>query len=209
MRKGRYIRRRAASKMLTTVLALLLVVGLSVGGTLAWLTATTDKVTNTFTVGDINIKLDEAPLRNDNTLDEEADRIQANNNYKIVPGGKSPKDPILTVLANSEDCYVYVSISNTLKLNGTVVVTPNVTADWTAVETNGDETLYRYKEVVKLSTDAQELPVFTEVTYSDTITKDVIETLRGKQIVLEGFAHQSANTDQATADAAAIAALLS
>ena len=212
MRKGRYIRRRTASRMLTTVLALLLVVGLSVGGTLAWLTAQTEDVTNTFTIGDINIKLDESVLKNDNTLDTTKPRVQGNDNYKIVPGGKSPKDPILTVESGSEKCYAYVCITNTMKLEGgtSPVVTHNLdTTKWTKVAESGDKVLYRYFEIVNALEAEKKLPVFTEVSYAETILKTDIgeldnEKYPNKLIKIEGFAHQSDNiTDVSVADAAA------
>lgn len=184
-------RKGIATKAMFMILAVVLIVGISVGGTLAWLTATTGPVTNTFTVGDINITLAETTPAN----------------YKIVPGGESAKNPTITVLKGSENCYVYVTVDNTVVLNGTVVATPDInTANWILVEQVENKALYRYKDVVETNaTNDQILPVFTKVSYSDTITKDNIAALTDTTIVINGFAHQSENTNQNVADAAAIA----
>lgn len=192
MSNGKFAKRKGvATKMMFMILAVVLIVGISVGGTLAWLTATTGPVTNTFTVGDINITLTETTPTN----------------YKIVPGGEDNKDPTITVLKNSENCYVYVTVDNTVVLNGTVVATPNIdTTNWIEVQTTGTKTLYRYKDVVPASTtNDQPLPVFTKVVYSDTITKGNINTLANTTIVINGFAHQSDNTTLSVANDAAIA----
>ena len=50
-------RRSVSSKTLALLLALVLVLGVAAGGTIAWLVAQSDTVTNTFTYGDINIAL--------------------------------------------------------------------------------------------------------------------------------------------------------
>lgn len=192
MSNGKFAKRKGvATKAMFVILAVVLIVGISVGGTLAWLTATSGPVTNTFTVGDINITLTETTPTN----------------YKIVPGGEDNKDPTITVLKNSENCYVYVTVDNTVVLNGTVVATPNIdTTNWIEVQTTGTKTLYRYKDVVPASTtNDQPLPVFTKVVYSDTITKGNINTLANTTIVINGFAHQSDNTTLSVANDAAIA----
>lgn len=193
MSNGKFAKRKGvATKTMFMILAVVLIVGISVGGTLAWLTATSGPVTNTFTVGDINITLTETTPAS----------------YKIVPGGEDSKDPTITVLKNSENCYVYVTVDNNVVLNGTVVATPNIdtTNCWIEVQTTGTKTLYRYKDVVPASTTKdQPLPVFTKVGYSNTITKGNINTLANTTIVINGFAHQSDNTTLSVANDAAIA----
>jgi len=169
------------------VLCLVLVLGLTIGGTIAFLTDKTETLTNTFTVGDISITLTET------TTD-----------YKIVPGGESAKDPVITVKSGSEKCYVYALVENNLVVEGTVVGTPNIdTTKWTAVGTNGTKTLYRYNEVVDAASADQELAVFTKVSYANTLTAEQVATLANKTILVSGYAHQKDNTDQATADTAA------
>lgn len=177
-------------KATIAVVAFALVLCFAIGGTLAWLSDESETVTNTFTVGDIDITLTE-------TTGED---------YKIIPGGKEGKNPKVTVEATSEKCYVYVLVDNTVRINDTVVATPNIdTNNWIEVSKSGTKTLYRYNEIVDASTAAQERFVFTEVTYADTITKDNIDALNDTTIVITAYAHQSENTTQDAADAAAIA----
>ena len=75
-------------KILALTLVFALALALGIGGTVAWLTAQTDSVVNTFTVGDITLSL-----------------AETQSTYKIVPGGKDAKDPKLTVTKGSEICY--------------------------------------------------------------------------------------------------------
>ena len=112
-----------ARKILVSVAALALVAALSIAGTLAYLT---DKgtVTNTFTVGNIGITLDEALVNDegkavkkntDNTLTpvdklEEATRV-AGNSYHLLPGHSYTKDPTVTVAAKSEEAYLRILVT--------------------------------------------------------------------------------------------------
>ena len=73
-------------KKLTTVLAIVLVVALSVAGTYAYLTDKTATIKNTFTVGNVNIDLTEG----------------TGEFYKMVPGTTIEKNPKVTVEADSE-----------------------------------------------------------------------------------------------------------
>ena len=200
MSNGKYSKRRGVTtKAMSLILAIVLVVGVSVGGTLAWLTAQTTAVENTFTVGNITITLAET-FNTDSNDDGTPDKWVG----KVVPGGTHPKDPKITVELGSEKCYVYALVTNTCKIGGDVVITPNIdTAKWTPVGTSGDKILYRYADIVDASAADQPLPVFTEVAYSETILESNISSLSSTSITIQGYAHQSDNTDQNTADAAA------
>lgn len=98
--------------LLTAVAALLLVV-MSVGATLAYLTSTTQTVKNTFTVGNVTIILNEARVTGDGTVMPDHDDRVITNSYTLQPGLTYPKDPTVTVKAGSEDCYVRVQVSVT------------------------------------------------------------------------------------------------
>lgn len=80
--------------VLALVLALTLLVGVGVGGTAAWLAASSETVENTFTYGDINIKLEET----------------TGCDYQFVPGAEIHKDPKVTVKAGSEKCWLFVEV---------------------------------------------------------------------------------------------------
>ena len=58
---------KTRSKALLLTLCAVLLVAATIFGTMAYLTST-DTVTNTFTVGKVNIKLDEAKANSDGTL---------------------------------------------------------------------------------------------------------------------------------------------
>ena len=79
-------------KTLTMILAFALVFALGVGGTLAWLTATDDPITNTFTTSDITVEL-----------------AETKSNFQMVPGHTIDKDPKVTV-GGDVDAYVFVKV---------------------------------------------------------------------------------------------------
>lgn len=87
-------RRSVSGRLFVLMLALVLVLGCAVGGTVAWLVAKTDPVVNTFTYGDINITLTET----------------TGDDYKIIPGVDIGKDPKVTVKAGSEACWLFVKV---------------------------------------------------------------------------------------------------
>lgn len=87
-------RRSVSSRAFIALLALVLVIGCVAGGTVAWLVATTDTVTNTFTYGNINIALAET----------------TGTSYKIIPGTDITKNPKVTVKGGSEACWLFVKV---------------------------------------------------------------------------------------------------
>lgn len=87
-------RRSVSSRAFIALLALVLVIGCVAGGTVAWLVATSDTVTNTFTYGNIDIALAET----------------TGTNYKVIPGTVIEKDPKVTVKAGSEACWLFVKV---------------------------------------------------------------------------------------------------
>lgn len=87
------------TKVKSVILALcaLTVVAATVLATLAYLTDK-ETVVNTFTVGNVDISLQET--------DVDGDGDQSGNSYHIVPGKTYKKDPTVTVNAGSEESYV-------------------------------------------------------------------------------------------------------
>ena len=108
MSKGRYEQKENRrhrifeKKSLALILACVLLVGGVIGGTVAWLTAKTNKVTNVFTTSDISIEL------------KETTEI-----YKMIPGWTISKDPKVKVTSGSEDCYLFIKVEEGI---GTVKV---------------------------------------------------------------------------------------
>lgn len=99
---------KTKSKALLLALCAVLLVAASVLGTLAYLTSQ-DQVTNTFTVGKVEINLDEKDV----TKSDDS-RTEIGNEYHLLPGQTYVKDPTVTILEGSESSYVrmIVKVSN-------------------------------------------------------------------------------------------------
>ena len=103
--------------LLLSVCAVLMMTAL-VFGTFAYLTDS-ESVTNTFTVGSVGLKLDEAKVNTDGTPVPDADRVKENE-YHLLPGMTYTKDPTIHVSSDSEDCWLFVKITKgaNFTLNG-------------------------------------------------------------------------------------------
>lgn len=100
---------KTKSKALLLTLCAVLLIAASVLGTMAYLTSS-DTVTNTFTVGKVQITLDEAAVNLDGTPIEGAARVKQNS-YKLLPGLTYTKDPTVTVLNGSDAAYVRMKVT--------------------------------------------------------------------------------------------------
>ena len=154
-------------KKITLLLSLVLAVAMGIGGTLAWLTAKTEAVKNTFTVGNINITLTETTT-----------------NYKMVPGQTIAKDPKVTVKAGSEACWLFVKIAESDNLDDFISYAVDLSEDsWK--ELSGVPGVY-YREVAASDTDQNfdvigyqsgESATFTanKVLVKDSVTKAMMD----------------------------------
>ena len=201
-------------KLVIAVVALSVAMCCMIGGTLAWLLDESNEVTNTFTVGKIEITLWENNLQADGTLGTE--EVTENETYKVVPGASQPKNPTVTVKANSENCYVYMKVTNNmvLKIDGQTVevATYTVNTGWELIGVATDATtgvktyLYRFNTIQKLDAenDQDVTALFDEITYADEeILLENIGDLYNKTIVIKAYAHQSDNVSDTVADEAA------
>ena len=166
-------------KIVVIALTCVLLVCCVVGGTMAWLTAGTGEVKNTFTVGDINIELNES-----GAVDEDATGNKDNvfdKAYDFVPGDVLIKDPLVTVKANSEKCYVFIkAVESNNNINNVheddIIVWTVNTNIWTPVDGHPS---YWYKIVDKSSQDQKfTVLVGNQVTVSTAVTKEMVGTLR-------------------------------
>jgi len=173
-----YAKKKSVSmKVVILLLAVVLLIGGAVGGTLAWLIASTNTVTNTFTVGDIDIDLTE-------TVNGESQSALTsavtNDGFKMVPGTDLSKDPKVTVKANSEDCWLFIKVTaaNGVALSGQSTdedyITYTMADEWTAVP-NNDGVYYRS---VTTSNADQSFEVLknNQVHVLDTVTKAMMKT---------------------------------
>ncbi len=188
MKRGKYETPRAAKhhnskKGLAALLSLVLVIGCVIGGTLAWLTDTTDPVTNTFTIGDINLMLKESPYNANGTYGTPVENVE--NSYPLLPGSTYKKDPFVTVTANSEDCYLFVKVTVTDDIQSYLTYTLNLTETngWKSVP-NEDDVYYR--EVARQDEDQTWYLIAGNDTH-DTGVISVKDTIVKKGAASDGF----------------------
>lgn len=148
-------------KSLTLILALALVIVGVVAGTLAWLTDTTAPVKNTFTTSDIDI-----------TLTEEAGGTAKE--FKMVPSFDITKDPKATVLAGSEECYLFVKLAKSANFDDFMTFE---TADgWTKLTGVTGDVYYRKVLTANMGT-AYSVLKNDKVTVKSTVTKTMMNGL--------------------------------
>ena len=160
-------------KILAIVLAVVLLVGAVVGGTLAWFIDQTDTIENTFTVGNIDIELDETNTNLDGDNDVNT------NDYKMIPGWTITKDPKATVLAGSEDCYLFVKLDKSANFDSFMEY--KMAEGWIKLETDAEgnalDGVY-YREVITDDED-QEFYVIdgNKVAVKATVTKAMMDDI--------------------------------
>lgn len=193
-------RRRQAKirKMLLSLSLVLVICMAAVGGTIAWLTSVTGEVTNTFTYGDIEIKLDET----------------TGSDYKFIPSVDLAKDPKVTFTKDSEACYLFVKVTesgwnNKSLLNGKI--TYAIDSAWTELTGvalgNGEKVYYRTLTAAQAKTGQKYYILAGDVTnpngfvdVSENVTKQDLETLKDVEVKLtfKAYAIQSENTGSAS-----------
>lgn len=159
--------------LLSTILALVLVIG--VGATLAYLSAADARLTNTFSLAEVDTEINE-------------DLTNGNKTVKVENVGKSPVYIRARLMVSGIDPkqVVIVSSEPTEKVPGTVyLVMPNVTQDWDLVAGNGDshytDNFYYYKGVVYSSaadatpsgkTPTETSALLQKVVFADDLAKN-------------------------------------
>lgn len=134
---------KTKKKALLTVLCAAALVFGSVFGTYAYLTDKTEEVKNTFTIGNVDITLTETWNADD---PEDEDNINDHWSALLMPGKNYAKDPVVTVTANSENCYLFVKFdknNNTFKdgevTKDVIVFESTLTADKGWTQGNGTD----------------------------------------------------------------------
>ena len=184
-------------KQIVLIVSLALVIAVGIGATIAWLTDKTDTVVNTFTVGDVAIGLTETP-NTDSDSDGKNDIWTA----KMIPGTTLPKDPVVTVEAGSEVCWVFVKVE---EKSGDVTVNYSdreseectfasfldyeIVEGWVAGNGEGEgnngvpEGVYFREHLISAEAGIDtEYPVLKEnqVIVLDTITNEMMEALKAQ-----------------------------
>ena len=173
-------------KGLAMVLALVLLAVCAVSGTLAWLTAKSDTVVNTFTTSDIKVELTET-----------------NETYKMVPGYDIHKDPKAKVLAGSEECFLFVKLEKSQNFDD--FLTYEMAEGWTLVpsETN----VYFRKVLTADIGTAYSVLKGDQVTVKGEVTKAMMDGLTTEtlpKLTVTAYAsqlHKNATTEFTAAEA--------
>lgn len=198
---------KTTRKVVLTLVCAILLVAATIMGTMAYLTST-DEVVNTFTVGKVAIKLDEAKANTDGTPVQGTDRVKANT-YKLLPGHTYAKDPMVTVLKGSESSYVKMTVTFTKAAELDAIFAPNG-ANLTSIFNGYDSTNWIAKDVTKdaaANTRTYEFwykePVaapdadvaldalFDSITVPGTITNAQLDTIEGMTTTVNAYAIQA------------------
>ncbi len=174
-------------KILVPVVAMSMLVSAMVGGTLAYL-MDDDTVTNTFTVGNVDIEIDET----------------TGETYKMVPGVAIAKDPTVTVVDGSEPCWLFVEITDEAGLKNKGYLDYTIADGWTEYPAAGvtNATVY-YRTVLAPVDDETEtldgvapMPVLKkvhdgkELMVGELKTGDELESVSGSTLVFKAYAVQ-------------------
>lgn len=161
-------------KAVSVVMALVLVLGCAIGGVVAWLITQTDPVTNTFTYGDINIDLEESGM----TPDPDPEEDGYVNEYEMIPGGDIVKDPMITVKAGSEACYLFVQLEKSENFD--TFMTYSMAEGWTELDDgdgNANTTVY-YREVAATEVDIEYGVILENTVHvKEEVTKEQLNEL--------------------------------
>lgn len=166
-------------------------------GTLAYL-ADTASAKNTFTVGKVDIDLDETDVDIMGKKDGDA-RVTANS-YKLLPGLTYTKDPVVHVLKGSEKAYVRLQVTITNATNAAkalvttedgIILLENYVdenyVNWTFKgATKGNDTItyeFWYNDIVDASAAQKDLEaLFTTITMPGDLTNEQIANLEGVEV---------------------------
>lgn len=183
---------RKLRKFLMLLASALLLVSVTVGATVAYLTST-DEVVNTFTVGNVALTLDEAPV-DGNGKETTGDRVKANS-YKLFPGKEYDKDPTVHIGANSENGWLFVKITNeiaAIENQSKTIASQMVTNGWVAL---ADGVYYLENQVVA----GKDYPVFEKFTIADAVTKEELAAYANETVKIQAYMVQAEGFDSATA----------
>ena len=201
---------KKAKKILLMVCALALTAAMAVGGTLAYLTSQ-DAVTNTFTVGNVKIVLDETDIDSTETNKTVEGRDKANE-YHLLPGSTYVKDPRITVTSktatdavyksqfDSESCYLFVKVENEIvAIEAETTVAQQMDAKgWDLVQ----DDIYCYcgadGKPVALTAGSQ-VVVFDNFTIKGDVSNETLSAYAGKTIKVNAYAVQSAGFESKSA----------
>lgn len=189
------------SKAILMALCAVLLVAASVMGTLAYLTST-DTVTNTFTVGNVAITMDELDVDNSTTTAER----DKENAYKLLPGHTFTKDPTIHVASTSEDCYLFVKVVNEIAAieaadteTTKTIATQMAAKGWAVVDADNGIYVYGTAAAPTAVSANGDVVVFENFTISGDVTNTQLAAYDGETIVVTAYAVQKDGFENETA----------
>ena len=166
-------------RWLCLLIAAILLLTVSAGTTFAWLISSSGTVENTFTAGNVKLKLSETT----------GDR------YTLIPGASLTKDPKLTVLAQSEACWLFVKIEPSSHFD--LYCSYTVEDGWTPLD--GETGVY-YRSVSKSGLDKAFFVLKDNcITVHDTVTESMLASItQHPTLTLTGYAVQRSSVPTPT-----------
>lgn len=183
-------KRSRSSRFAFLTLALVMMIGCTIGGTLAWLTVQADAVENTFVAGQIGTL----------KLEEEADQITTTDGHQfiVIPGVDITKDPKVTYTPTTEDgtvpvdAYIFVKLTGIgankwvwndaenakqyeIKSGENVVLSFKIAEGWTALDAAND--VYYKTSTGNTGLTDDSIIKGDKITVSHLITKADVETV--------------------------------
>ncbi|MBQ4268828.1 MAG: hypothetical protein IJB97_04165 [Clostridia bacterium] len=167
-------------KLIAMLLCLVSVCALSVGATLAYLTASSGPVENTFTIGNIQLALDET----------------TGNSYQLIPGTTVKKDPKVTVKSGSENCWVFVQVETANGLDQ--YITYGINDGWTSL--GGVAGVYYLQYYQSNADQTYSVLKDDQIAIKDTLTEDKMSAITvAPTFTFTAYAVQSHSVDSALA----------
>jgi predicted ribosomally synthesized peptide with SipW-like signal peptide len=151
-------------KTLVAVLSIVLVMCLTAAGTLAWLTAKTEQVTNTFSTSDIGVGLKESE----------------NLDLKMIPGWDITKDPKAWITEGSEAAYLFVEVKESNNFDD--FMTYAIADGWTLLNSDSAE---EGRNIVTDNTTADTYVIYRKVTTAEQMGENsAFEILKDSKVTV-------------------------
>jgi len=171
---------RRMRKYLIVVACIALVLGVAIGGTVAWLADSSEKVENTFTPSTIDVTLTESK--------------PTNKTAQMIPGAEIKKDPKVTVTNADVAAWVFVKVTESDNLDD--FISYEIDAAWKVVPgyTAGDKECVYYCHVAKNANSTLSVLKGDVVNVLGTVTKDDMDTTKDftePKLSFEAFVIQS------------------
>lgn len=144
---------------------------ISVGGTVAWLTDTSNSMVNTFTATTIRVGISGAGGA---VAAAEGDGGVLSGTFKMVPGSTIQPDTQVTVAAGSEKCYLFVKVTKSDNYD-TYLEPFEIGEGWNVLDAEGADGVY-YR-VVESPTGDMAYPVVKQVKVKTEITKEQMDSI--------------------------------